>query len=308
MNLAAFEASLTLPTPCQLLPASALTGLPLWVKRDDLLHPVVSGNKYRKLKYTLAAIAADAGTAVPTLVTMGGIWSNHVHATAYAAAALGYHSRALLRAHPGMDSAMLADCRQQGMQLQLLDRVAYRRLRDEPQFWRSLIPQGAHQIWLPEGGSTAASVRGVAELIDELPFIPEVILVACATGATLAGLLAGLKGRSQVLGIAVLKEAHHLAADVHELLAQAGFPAYENFQILQDWHHGGYAKTSPELLQFCDDFNRFYQLPIEPVYTGKALFALRGLVQAGSIRTDQRVMLLHTGGLQGARARGDYQG
>ena len=305
MSLATFEVGLTLPTPCQLLEASALTGMPLWVKRDDLLHPVVSGNKYRKLKYSLSAIAADAGDVIPTLVTMGGIWSNHVHATAYAAAALGYHSRAMLRAHPGMDSAMLADCRRQGMQLQLLDRVTYRRLRDEPEFWRSLIPSAPHQIWLPEGGSTAAAVRGVAELIDELPLIPEVILVACATGATLAGLLAGLGGRSQVFGIAVLKEAHHLAADVSRLLMQSGFPAYQNFQILQNWHHGGYAKTSPELLQFCDEFNRYYRVPIEPVYTGKAFYALRALVQAGSIRTDQRVMLLHTGGLQGARGLSD---
>ena len=154
MNLAAFEASLTLPTPCELLPASPLTGMPLWVKRDDLLHPVVSGNKYRTLKWVLAGLAADPATAAPTLITMGGIWSNHVHATAYAAAALGYHSRALVRAHPGMDSAMLADCRQQGMALQLVDRVSYRRLRDEPDFWRQLTPAGPQQIWLPEGGST----------------------------------------------------------------------------------------------------------------------------------------------------------
>lgn len=309
MNLGAFEASLTLPTPCQLLDVSALTGIPLWIKRDDLLHPVVAGNKYRKLKYTLAAIEAEVearlGTrlndGVPSLVTMGGIWSNHVHATAYAAAALGYHSRALLRAHVGMDSAMLADCRQQGMQLQFLDRVAYRRLREEPDFWRSLVPAAAHQFWLPEGGSSAAAVRGVAELVAELPFIPDVIVVACATGATLAGLLAGLGGRSQVLGIAVLNQAEHLAGDVSRLLTQAGFPDYQNFQILQHWHHGGYAKTSPALRQFCDEFNSLYQVPIEPVYTGKALFALRALVQAGSIQTAQRVMLLHTGGLQGAR-------
>ena len=262
---------------------------------------MVSGNKYRKLKWVLAGLAADPATAAPTLITMGGIWSNHVHATAYAAAALGYHSRALVRAHPGMDSAMLADCRQQGMALQLVDRVSYRRLRDEPDFWRQLTPAGPQQIWLPEGGSTALAVQGVAELIAELPFIPDLIVLACATGATLAGVLAGLAGRAQVLGIAVLNEAGHLKADVRRLLLQAGFPAYENFQILDQWSHGGYAKTSPELLQFCHAFNSLYSVPIEPVYTGKLFFAVRALIQAQTIRTDQRVLLLHTGGLQGSR-------
>lgn len=297
MSLAAFEASLTLPTPCELLPASPLTGMPLWVKRDDLLHPVVSGNKYRKLKYVLAGLAADVGTSVPTLVTMGGIWSNHVHASAYAAAALGYHSRALVRAHQGMDSAMLADRRRQGMALQLVDRVSYRRLRDEPDFWRHLTPAGPQQIWLPEGGSSALAVRGVAELIAELPFIPDLILLACATGATLAGVLAGLAGRARVLGIAVLNQPAHLSSDVRRLLLQAGFPAYENFQILDHWQHGGYAKTSPELLQFCAAFNSLYSVPIEPVYTGKLFFATRALVQSGTINPHQRILLLHTGGL-----------
>ena len=214
-----FEASLSLPTPCQLLASSALLSLPVWVKRDDLLHPVVSGNKYRKLKYPLLHIAASSRLAGhrPCLLTMGGIWSNHVHATAHAANAMGYQSQALIRGHAGMHSAMLDDCRALGMQIQYVDRSNYRSLRDNAAHRMNLIAPAGNQYWLPEGGSDPAALKGVAELIDELPLTPDVILVACGTAATLAGILAGLKGRSFVLGIAVLKNAGYLAGEVSRL-------------------------------------------------------------------------------------------
>ena len=284
-----------------MLEAGSLFGLPVWIKRDDLLHPVVSGNKYRKLKYPLQTIAQRSQGHTPTLITMGGIWSNHVHATAYAAAALGYQSCALIRGHPGMRSAMLDDCFERGMQIQFIDRVGYRSLRDTPGYWQTQIASEAHQYWLPEGGSDPAALHGVAELIAELPFIPDVLLVACGTAATLAGLLAGLKGRGHVIGIAVLSDAGYLKGEVSRLLYQAGYPDYQNYRLHTDFHHGGYARVSPELIQFCRDFSTQFQLAIEPVYTGKVFFALRSLIQAGVIQSTQSVMMLHTGGLQGAR-------
>lgn len=301
--MSSFDSTLTLPTPCQLLEHSTLFGRPVWVKRDDLVHPVVSGNKYRKLKYPLLNIAQTSRQAghIPHLVTMGGLWSNHVHATAYAAQALGWQSLALIRAHEGMHSAMLDDCRERGMQIQFVDRVNYRSLRADPMHRHTLIAAGLEQYWLPEGGSDPAALPGVAELIDELPFIPDVVLVACGTAATLAGLLAGLKGRSLVMGIAVLQDAGYLRGEVSRLLEQAGYPDYQNYVLHTDFHHGGYAKVSPELRQFCNEFMAQWQVPIEPVYTGKVFFALKSLIQSGAIHPDQSVMVLHTGGLQGAR-------
>ena len=306
-----FELSMALPTPCQQLPDQNLFGLPVWIKRDDLLHPVVSGNKYRKLKYSLAAIAKKfQQTGIPpTLVTMGGAWSNHVHATAYAAAALGYQSHALIRGHPGMDSTMLAECRERGMQIQFVDRISYRRLREQENYWQSLLNWSTDAItsspynayWLPEGGSTALAVPGVAELIGELPFIPDVMLVACGTAATLAGLLAGLDGRGRVLGIAVLANGDYLRSQVSRLLREGGYPDYQNYQLLTDYHHGGYAKVTPTLREFCSEFINQYQVPIEPVYTGKVFFALHSIIQSGLIQRGESVMVLHTGGLQGAR-------
>ena len=234
---------------------------------------------------------------------MGGIWSNHVHATAYAAAALGYKSHALIRGHVGMHSAMLDDSRAQGMQIQFVDRITYRTLREDKNYWQSLVVPAASQVWLPEGGSAPAALAGVAELVDELPFIPDVILVACGTAATLAGLLAGLKGHSRVIGIAVLDHAGYLRGEVSRLLLEAGYPDYQNYQLLTDFHHGGYAKVSTELRQFCTEFAEHYQMPIEPVYTGKVFFALRALIRSGFIKRDESIIVLHTGGLQGARGQ-----
>jgi 1-aminocyclopropane-1-carboxylate deaminase len=300
-----FELGMALPTPCQKLPDDTLFGMPVWIKRDDLVHPVVSGNKYRKLKYILLALAEQLRQTQlkPTLVTMGGIWSNHVHATAYAAAELGYGSHALIRGHVGMQSAMLDDARAQGMQVQFVDRITYRKLREEKNYWQTLVAQEAGQVWIAEGGSAPAALAGVAELIDELAFVPDTIMVACGTAATLAGLLAGLKGRSRVIGIAVLDQSDYLRGEVSRLLLEAGFPDYQNYQLLTDFHHGGYAKVSNELRQFCTDFERRYHIPIEPVYTGKVFFALRNLIRSGFISRNETIVVLHTGGLQGARGQ-----
>jgi 1-aminocyclopropane-1-carboxylate deaminase len=288
--------------PCQFI-ENSLLGMPFWIKRDDLLHPFVSGNKYRKLKYPLLAIEEKhkKTQTIPTIITMGGIWSNHLHATAYAAAELGFHSCGLVRGNAAMQSAMLDDCRTQGMQIQFVDRITYRTLRENSQHWQSLITPNSNPYWLPEGGSDPAALHGVAELIEELDFIPDAILVACGTAATLAGLLAGLKGRSRVIGIAVLKNADYLHGEIARLLQQAGYPPYQNYQLLTNFHHGGYAKKTPELSQFCREFTEQSQVPIEPVYTGKVFYALRELIKIGYFQPDEKLMVLHTGGLQGTR-------
>ena len=292
-------------SPCYLIGDPGILGMPVWIKRDDLLHPQISGNKFRKLKYPLQALKHDAVRhgQRPCLVTMGGIWSNHLHATAYAAALSGYASVGLVRGVEGMTSATLEDCRAQGMQIHFVDRMTYRTLRDDPAVWPGLagLAPDTEAVWLPEGGSAPSALHGVAELSDELPFIPDSIVVACGTAATMAGLLAGLKGRGRVTGIAVLNNAEYLHGEVARLLCQAGYPAYTNYQLHTNYHHGGYAKVTPSLRQFCDAFTVQSGVPVEPVYTGKALYALRELVHAGYFGVNERVLMLHTGGLQGGR-------
>ena len=290
------------PSPCQLIESSAFLGREVWVKRDDLLHPEVSGNKFRKLKYPLLAWQDRH----PTWVSMGGPWSNHLHALAHAGALGGWPTRALVRGAAGVQSATLDDCRRLGMQISFVSRDDYRQLREDPQAWRRhLDTVDDNHVWLPEGGSSPQALRGVAELVDELPFIPEVIMVACGTGATLAGILAGLGGRSRVIGIAVLKNADYLRQEIADLLQEAGYPAYQNYELITDAHHGGYGKAPPELRQFCREFSAACDLPIEPVYTGKLFHAIRRMQQAQAFGDDERVLAIHTGGMQGARGFAD---
>lgn len=276
----------------------------VWVKRDDLLHATVSGNKFRKLKYPLRALQGRGAT----LVTMGGPWSNHLHALAHAGALLGWPTIGLVRGAEGVNTATLDDCRRLGMQIVFVSRDDYRALRQHPGQWRRHVRDAGDagdsddsQVWLPEGGSAPDAVRGVAELVDELPFIPDTMMVACGTGATLAGLLAGLQGRGRVIGVAVLKNAEYLHREIALLLRQAGYPAYDNYTLLTNCHHGGYGKAPPELRQFCADFVQETGIPIEPVYTGKLFHTLRQMAQAGDFRTDERIVAVHTGGMQGAR-------
>lgn len=290
------------PSPCQPIESGAFLGRRIWLKRDDLLHAEVSGNKFRKLKYPLLALQGQH----PILVTMGGPWSNHLHALAHAAALGGWPSIGLVRGAVEMKSATLDDCRRLGMQIQFVSREDYRQLREDQQAWRQhvALADDSH-VWLPEGGSVPAALRGVAEMVDEieqqLQFMPEVIMVACGTGATLAGILAGLRGRSRVIGVAVLKDAAYLRQEIAQLLQQAGYPDYQNYQLITDAHHGGYGKAPPELRQFCRDFSQALDVPVEPVYTGKLFHALRRLQQTQAFRDDERLLAVHTGGMQGAR-------
>lgn len=290
------------PSPCQPIESGAFLSRRIWLKRDDLLHAEVSGNKFRKLKYPLLALQGQH----PILVTMGGPWSNHLHALAHAAALGGWPSIGLVRGAVEMKSATLDDCRRLGMQIQFVSREDYRQLREDQQAWRKhvALADDSH-VWLPEGGSAPAALRGVAEMVDEieqqLQFMPEVIMVACGTGATLAGILAGLRGRSRVIGVAVLKDAAYLRQEIAQLLQQAGYPDYQNYQLITDAHHGGYGKAPPELRQFCRDFSQALDVPVEPVYTGKLFHALRRLQQTQAFRDDERLLAVHTGGMQGAR-------
>ncbi|MFZ6777174.1 1-aminocyclopropane-1-carboxylate deaminase/D-cysteine desulfhydrase [Undibacterium sp. Ji83W] len=268
------------------------------MKRDDMLHPQVSGNKFRKLKYPLQALQGQSAH----VVSMGGIWSNHIHALAHAAHTLGLPTTALIRGATGMHSAMLDDVRALGMQVQFVSREAYRELRQDESAWRKHVElSDAVALWLPEGGSAPLALRGVAELVAELPFIPDYLVVACGTGATLAGLLAGLGGRSKVIAIAAISKGEYLRAEVSRLLRQAGYLDYQNYELLTDYHHGGYGKTTPALTGFCHEFQQETAIPLEPVYTGKMMFALRQLWHDGHLARNARVIAVHTGGLQGAR-------
>ncbi|MBI3714326.1 MAG: pyridoxal-phosphate dependent enzyme [Burkholderiales bacterium] len=292
-------------SPLQAISNHLFPGIELWIKRDDLLHPSVSGNKFRKLKYLLQDLAPDT-----RLISMGGPWSNHLHALAHAAHLTGLPCSGLVRGLRNPAAALtptLQDCAKLGMQLHFVSRDTYRQLRLQPQFWQTQIevdPQ--HSLWIPEGGMSRDALRGVVELIDELSFLPDTLITACGTGTTLAGLAAGMRGHGRVLGISAVQNADFLSAQVSSLLQQAGYPAWNNIEIKTEFDHGGFGKVSPALRDFCLRFESDYHIKIEPVYTGKMLYAVHQLACSNFFQPGERVIVVHTGGLQGKRGYPEF--
>lgn len=287
-----------LPSPLQRVDDNFLIqrDIELWIKRDDLLHPIISGNKWRKLKYCLDH-ALQIGAQ--TLVSMGGAHSNHLHALAYAGYQLGLNTRAYVRGEElvsDQGNPTLNDLRQWGMSLQFISRSDYRMLRDRKQ--HDQAPNGQlGDYWLAEGGASLLALQGVAEIIDEIEQPFDLIAVACGTATTLAGLIAAAP-QQQFLGVAALKGGRFLYDDVRALL---GKTVANHWQIVLDAHHGGFGRITPELSAFIESFQQRQAIPLEPIYTGKLVFAIYRLVGQGVIGHGTRVLVLHTGGLQGSR-------
>lgn len=289
LNLTEFF--LASPSPLQPLHLPWLSSFQsLYIKRDDLLHPLVSGNKWRKLRYAFKQHTVG-------VASMGGPYSNHLHALAYLAQQMGWPSYALVRGE-AQQTPTLIDCQRWGMQLQFVDRQTYRELRQHPEAWRRYVSQPDAQ-WLCEGGKARAALRGVAELVSELPFIPDVVICAAGTGTTAAGIASALPSSSLVIAIAALKNGEFLRNDVAELLAESAHHAA--VEIVCDLHLGGYARNTPDLEQFMVAMQTNFSLPLEPVYTAKVFYALPELARRGLITPGQRIVIVHTGGLQGAR-------
>lgn len=282
------------PTPVQVIhdPLLERAGVQLLIKRLDQVHPAISGNKWYKLKYNLQA-ARDQGH--DTLLSFGGAWSNHIHALAAAGHAGGFRTHGVIRGdEPRSLTPTLRFARDKGMVLHHVSRGAYRH-RHTAAFIAALRAELGEFYLIPEGGSNALAVQGCAEIIAEIDQPFDVIACACGTGGTLAGLVAGLGGRRRALGVAVLKGAGFLYDAVRAWLPAA----YDNWHIDLDYHCGGYARTTPELLEFLHRFETRHAIPLEQVYTAKLFYALFDRAARGGFDRGTTVMAVHSGGLQG---------
>lgn len=280
-------------------PEISSRGLELWLKRDDLLHPIISGNKWRKLKYILNH-ALDIGA--DTIVSMGGAYSNHLHALAFTGRVLGLQTVAYIRGERPMQlNPTLNDLQKWGMELRFVSRGDYRQLRAY-QAHDSLPGLLTGQYWLPEGGATGLALQGVAELAAEISVACDIVAVACGTGTTAAGLIASVPTPISVLGLAALKGGDFLINDIQRILMEQAAASVADWQILLDYHGGGFARTTPALLDFIAAFERRHGIALEPVYTGKLLFALYDLIRQGYFPAGTRMVAIHTGGLQGKRS------
>jgi 1-aminocyclopropane-1-carboxylate deaminase len=275
-------------------------GIELWLKRDDLLHPIISGNKWRKLKYSLNhALSLNKNT----LISMGGAYSNHLHALAFVGNALNLKTKAFIRGEkPAMLNPTLQDLILWGMELEFISRSDYRILRNFKT--HDALPElKSHEYWIPEGGYLPLALQGVAELVSEISSGYDVLCVACGTGTTLAGIINAVPESVQVIGFAALKGATFLAEDVKSLLPETTLPQ-KNWLINLDYPFGGFAKTTPQLLDFIDHFEEKHGIALEPIYTGKMLFGLYELMAQDHFNAGQKIIAVHTGGLQGRRGFG----
>ena len=262
----------------------------LWVKRDDLIDPYISGNKWRKLKYLLAAAQSARKNH---LVTFGGAYSNHLVATASAAARAGFRSTAFVRGEV-VTNQMLLLCRLFGMKLIFTDRESYKNKR---MLFDAEFSKDADAFFIDEGGASAEAVRGCAELISELPPDFDHIFCAAGTGTTAAGILQGVLAqgfKAEVHIIPVLKGGAFLVDEIKNYTGPS-----PQLHVHTDYHFGGYAKTTEPLLIFMRDFIARHGMLIDPVYTAKLFFALEDLAEKGTIQKDSKILAVHTGGLLG---------
>ncbi|MFE1205457.1 1-aminocyclopropane-1-carboxylate deaminase/D-cysteine desulfhydrase [Streptomyces sp. NPDC058762] len=267
-------------------------GVRLLLKRDDLIHPELVGNKWRKLAPNLDA--ADGRT----VVTFGGAYSNHLRATAAAGRLLGLPTVGVVRGQELAELPLnpsLARCAADGMRLHFVDRSTYRR-KAQPETLAALLRavESEDAVVVPEGGSNARAVRGCRALGEELGEHADVAALACGTGGTLAGLAAGLPAGRRALGIPVLKGGF-LADDIRRLQERAFGGRRGTWSLDDRFHHGGYARTTPALDAFADDFEQRHGLAVERVYVAKLLYALLALTEEGAFPRGTALAAVVTG-------------
>lgn len=262
------------------------------IKREDLIHPFVSGNKFRKLKYNLLQAKKEE---YGTLLTFGGAFSNHIAAVAYAGKENGFSTIGIIRGEELSDKInenptlqFAKDC---GMQLEFVTREAYR-LKSETAFIEQLEEQFGTFFLIPEGGTNTLAIKGCEEILTTTDKKFDYICCAVGTGGTISGIINSLEPHQKVLGFPALK-GDFLKDEIRN------FATNENWELITDYHFGGYGKITEELVAFINMFYEKYQIPLDPVYTGKMVFGVIDLITKDYFPKDSKILMIHTGGIQG---------
>jgi 1-aminocyclopropane-1-carboxylate deaminase len=283
------------------LPELEQRGVELALWRLDLIDAAAPGNKLFKLWENLRAARAQGYRRV---LSCGGAFSNHIHALALTGAAAGFDTVGVIRGDSSSAAnPTLSDAVEAGMTLHFVSREHYRQ-RDSAAFRAELEARFGPCYFIPEGGSNrlgALGCRIIGQQIAGWEQRPDLVALPCGTGATLAGVVAGLEDRCAALGVAVLKDGDFLHAAVRAQLQELDAAACMRWRIDTHNHGGGYAKVAPALRQFVTQFGQRTDIPLEPIYTGKMLYALYSAIERGEFAPGTRLLALHTGGLQGAR-------
>lgn len=276
----------------QAIPINLPKGISLVIKREDLIHPFVSGNKFRKLKYNLLQAKAENQS---TLLTFGGAYSNHIAAVAYAGKENGFQTIGIIRGDELGDkiesNPTLKFAQECGMQFEFVSRETYR-LKTEATFLEQLQQQYGAFYLIPEGGTNAFAIQGCEEILTPEDASFDFVACAIGTGGTISGLINSVLPYQKVLGFPALK-GDFLQDEIRNFVRQ------DNWELITDYHFGGYGKVTNDLI---DWINRFYaqtQIPLDPVYTGKMVFGIVDLIAKNYFPENAKILLIHTGGLQG---------
>jgi 1-aminocyclopropane-1-carboxylate deaminase/D-cysteine desulfhydrase-like pyridoxal-dependent ACC family enzyme len=264
------------------------------VKREDLNHPFVSGNKWWKLKYNLEeAVRLDHDV----LLTFGGAYSNHIFATAAAGRELGLKTIGIIRGEEVLPlNHTLSFAESCGMKLHYISREAYRK-KAELDFINQLRDQFGNFYLIPEGGTNELAVKGCAEfaerLNNEIDF--DYLCLSMGTGGTMAGMIEGMNSSKNLIGFSSLKGGEFLVEEIRRMTS----PEKTNWSINSDYHFGGYGKATLELGNFMKEVNEKYQLPLDIVYNSKMFYGIMDLMKKDYFKRGSNLLVLHTGGLQG---------
>ena len=262
------------------------------MKREDLIHPFVSGNKFRKLKYNLLQAKTENQH---TLLSFGGAFSNHIAAVAFAGKEQNFKTIGIIRGeelrnkiseNPTLQFAQ--DC---GMQLEFVTREAYRQ-KTEFGFLENLKTKFGAFYPIPEGGTNALAIKGCEEIITVEDAEFDYICCSIGTGGTITGIINSLFPHQKVLGFPALK-GEFLEDEIRI------FARNKNWEVITDYHFGGYGKVSPELIAFMNQFYKESQIPLDPIYTAKMVFGVMDLIEKNYFPKKSKILLIHTGGIQG---------
>ena len=267
-------------------------GISLVMKREDLIHPFVSGNKFRKLKYNLLQAKTENQS---TLLTFGGAYSNHIAAVAYAGRENGFQTIGIIRGDELADkiasNPTLKFAQECGMQFEFVSREDYR-LKTDAAFLEQLENKFGSFYLIPEGGTNALAIKGCEEILTQEDGIFDYVACAIGTGGTISGIINSALPHQKILGFPALK-GDFLQDEIRN------FVQNENWELITDYHFGGYGKVNTDLVDFINRFLEKTKIPLDPVYTGKMVFGIVDLIEKNYFPENATILLIHTGGLQG---------
>lgn len=275
-----------------------IKGVQVYIKRDDLIHDEVSGNKWRKLKYHYEAFRESGKT---TMLTFGGAFSNHVAATAALGKMFDFPTKALIRGEEISSNATLDFARSCGMEIHNLSRKEYDK-RDNPEFLRMLAEVLPEVYLIPEGGKGILGAKGCKDILKEVDEHFDYVCCAGGTGTTMAGLF-GSGYTSEFLLFPALRGGGFLLKEVERYLMSPELKPGPSatLKVVDEYHFGGYGKVKPALIEFMNEFYDKYKILLDPVYTAKMTFGIWDMIESERVEEGSRVLLIHTGGLQGIK-------